>query len=174
LGALPLAVPFALKDVIGIAFLKMIAILATVGGGWPGGIIFPLFYVGGYVGQAASLIIPGLNQSLAIVCCMAGVEVAVTRTPWATNVILQLLHRSFLNSDAKAVSIFPVLTMACYCSLFLTEKYSFFPKKAQHSRKDITLHKLQTDLEVDLPEIGDQDSDQEEEISANKQHEVAL
>ncbi|MBR8835113.1 MAG: chloride channel protein [Stigonema ocellatum SAG 48.90 = DSM 106950] len=74
-----------------LAFGKMVAISVTVTGGWRGGFIIPLFFTGACVGKAVAALIPGLNPTLAMICTMAAVNAAVTRTPISTTLLLSKL-----------------------------------------------------------------------------------
>ncbi|OPZ09360.1 MAG: Voltage-gated ClC-type chloride channel ClcB [candidate division BRC1 bacterium ADurb.BinA292] len=84
----PLTVP-ALGALI---LLKMIAISVTIAGGWRGGIIIPLFFIGACLGKLAILVLPGqINPALAMVGVMAGINASVTRTPISTAILLAKL-----------------------------------------------------------------------------------
>ncbi|MEH2148872.1 chloride channel protein [Nostoc sp.] len=74
-----------------LAFGKMAAISITVTGGWRGGFIIPLFFTGACIGKAVAILIPGLNPALAMICTMAAVNAAVTRTPISTTLLLSKL-----------------------------------------------------------------------------------
>lgn len=74
-----------------LAFAKMAAISFTVTGGWRGGFIIPLFFTGACIGKALAALIPGLNPALAMICTMAALNAAVTRTPVSTTLLLAKL-----------------------------------------------------------------------------------
>lgn len=74
-----------------LAFGKMVAISMTVTGGWRGGFIIPLFFTGACIGKAVAILIPGLNPALAMICTMAAINAAVTRTPISTTLLLSKL-----------------------------------------------------------------------------------
>ncbi|MFN6486183.1 MULTISPECIES: chloride channel protein [unclassified Nostoc] len=74
-----------------LAFGKMAAISITVTGGWRGGFIIPLFFTGACIGQAVAVLIPGINPALAMICTMAAINAAVTRTPISTTLLLSKL-----------------------------------------------------------------------------------
>ena len=74
-----------------LAFAKMVAIGVTVTGGWRGGFIIPLFFTGACIGKAIAVLIPGLNPALAMICTMAALNAAVTRTPISTTLLLTKL-----------------------------------------------------------------------------------
>ncbi|MEH1847940.1 MAG: chloride channel protein [Nostoc sp.] len=74
-----------------LALGKMAAISITVTGGWRGGFIIPLFFTGACIGKAVAVLIPGLNPALAMICTMAAINAAVTRTPISTTLLLSKL-----------------------------------------------------------------------------------
>ncbi|MBD2356947.1 chloride channel protein [Tolypothrix sp. FACHB-123] len=74
-----------------LALGKMAAISMTVTGGWRGGFIIPLFFTGACVGKAVAMLIPGVNPALAMICTMAAINAAVTRTPISTTLLLSKL-----------------------------------------------------------------------------------
>ncbi|MEH1821773.1 MAG: chloride channel protein [Nostoc sp.] len=74
-----------------LALGKMAAISLTVTGGWRGGFIIPLFFTGACIGKAVVILIPGLNSTLAMICTMAALNAAVTRTPISTTLLLSKL-----------------------------------------------------------------------------------
>jgi len=76
---------------LALAGAKLVAISFTVTGGWRGGFIIPLFFTGACVGKAVSAMIPGLNPALAMICTMAALNAAVTRTPVSTTLLLSKL-----------------------------------------------------------------------------------
>ncbi|MBD2504307.1 chloride channel protein [Anabaena azotica] len=74
-----------------LALGKMASISITVTGGWRGGFIIPLFFTGACIGKAVAILIPGLNPALAMICTMAAINAAVTRTPISTTLLLSKL-----------------------------------------------------------------------------------
>ncbi|MDZ8226980.1 chloride channel protein [Nostoc sp. ChiVER01] len=74
-----------------LALGKIAAISITVTGGWRGGFIIPLFFTGACIGKAVAVLIPGINPSLAMICTMAAINAAVTRTPISTTLLLSKL-----------------------------------------------------------------------------------
>lgn len=73
------------------AAAKLLAIALTVTGGWRGGIIIPLFFVGACLGKAIAAIFPEVDAVLAMICLMAALNVSVTRTPISTTLLLAKL-----------------------------------------------------------------------------------
>lgn len=111
----------ALLLMIGLA--KMLAISCTLHSGFRGGFIFPLFYIGSAVGLAISLGCPQIHPTIAMVCLMAEVNVAITKTPVSTTVILSVI------ADTSMV---PVIVIASFTSFLLTTQVSLI--KTQRSR----------------------------------------
>ncbi|NEO80680.1 chloride channel protein [Moorena sp. SIO4G3] len=108
---------------LGIALAKMFAISFTLHGGFRGGFIFPLFFIGANLGLAISIALPGIHPTIAMLCLMAAVNVAVTKTPVSSTVILSVL------SDT---SILPIIAIASFASFLLTTNISLL--KTQRSR----------------------------------------
>lgn len=106
-----------------IGLAKMLAISCTLHSGFRGGFIFPLFYIGASVGLAIALGIPQIHPTIGMVCMMAAVNVAITKTPISTTVILSVL------SDTSMV---PVIVIASLTSFLLTLNLSMI--KTQRSR----------------------------------------
>jgi H+/Cl- antiporter ClcA len=112
----------ALLLMIGLA--KMLTISCTLHSGFRGGFIFPLFYIGAAVGLAISLGFPQIHPTIAMVCLMAAVNVAITKTPISTTVILSVI------ADTSMV---PVIVIASFTSFLLTTQVSLI--KTQRSRR---------------------------------------
>lgn len=96
-----------------IALFKMLAISCTVHSGFRGGFIFPLFFVGAAIGLAISLGFPQIHPTIAMLCMMAAINVAVTKTPIATALILSALTNS---------ATVPVIIIASFVSFVLTNR----------------------------------------------------
>lgn len=111
----------ALLLMIGLA--KMLAVSCTLHSGFRGGFIFPLFYIGAAVGFAIALGFPQIHPTIAMVCLMAAVNVAITKTPVSTTVILSVI------ADTSMV---PVIVIASFTSFLLTTQVSLI--KTQRSR----------------------------------------
>jgi len=82
---------FSSLFLLGLALAKMTTIGITVTGGWRGGFIIPIFFTGACIGQAVAVLIPGLNPALAMICTMAALNAAATRTPVSTTLLLAKL-----------------------------------------------------------------------------------
>jgi H+/Cl- antiporter ClcA len=114
---------FGVTMLLAIALAKMLAVSFTLHSGFRGGFIFPLFYIGAAVGLAISLAVPQIHPTIGMVCMMAAVNVAVTKTPISTTVILSVL------SDKAMV---PVIVIASFVSFLLTSQVCLI--RTQRSR----------------------------------------
>ena len=123
---------FGIVMLLSIALAKMLAVSCTLHSGFRGGFIFPLFYIGAAVGLAASQAIPQIHPTIGMICMMAAVNVAITKTPVSTTVILSVL------SDTAMV---PVIVIASFMSFILTTELCLI--KTQRSRSSITVESSQ-------------------------------
>ena len=123
-----------------VGFAKMLAISFTLHSGFRGGFIFPLFYLGATFGYAIALVLPSIHPTIAMVCMMAAVNVAITKTPISTTVILSVL------SDTAMV---PVVLIASFTSFLLTTQVSLIG--TQRSR---TVFPTETSFQADPQAIA--------------------
>lgn len=112
--------------------VKLLAISFTVHGGFRGGYIFPAMAAGAAFGRSVSLLIP-VPPAIAILCTAAGVTVAITRTVFATTIIL-----TALSGEVNAAS--PVLA-ASLGAAFATYYMPFIgSQRAREDRFDAQIH----------------------------------
>jgi len=107
-----------------VAVAKMFAISFTLHSGFLGGFIFPLFFIGANVGLAISLVVPQIHPTVGMVCLMAAVNVAVTKTPVSTSIILSVL---------SGTAMLPVITIASFVSFIMTSQVTLI--QTQRSRR---------------------------------------
>lgn len=119
---------------LGICFAKMLAICFTIHGGFRGGFIFPLFFTGASLGLAIAFGVPSIHPTIAVLCCMAAINVAITKTPVSTTIILTVL------SDT---TILPVIAVASFTSFLLTSNIGLL--KTQRARATETLSGLSSE-----------------------------
>ncbi|KAL6074666.1 hypothetical protein QOT17_004058 [Balamuthia mandrillaris] len=124
-----------------ISAIKALVTIVAIVGGYPGGVIYPLFFVGAAFGYGFSLLVDSeaFPATLCILCFMGGIEVAITRTPWATSIVLLQLQAGFEKysdneNESHFVSLFSVLSTAVCTSLFLTRSVKYY--SAQRNRSD--------------------------------------
>lgn len=96
-----------------LALAKMLSISVTLTGGWRGGFIIPIFFTATCLGKAVTLLIPGLHPALGIICTMAAMNAAITRTPVSTTLLLAKL---------TGVSAFTPIIFASLVGFFLAPK----------------------------------------------------
>jgi H+/Cl- antiporter ClcA len=78
----------AIPVLLVLALAKMFTISVTLASGWRGGIIIPCFFIGACLGKALSLLVPGLDPTLAMLAGMAGVNVSVMKVPLGTVLVI--------------------------------------------------------------------------------------
>lgn len=113
-----------------LAAVKMLAICITVTGSWRGGIIIPLFFTGACIGKAVALSLPSFEPVLAMICTMAALNAAVTRTPISTTLLMAKL---------TGISPFTPVLFASLVGFFLAPKVPFIASQL----------KLQREIEAD-------------------------
>lgn len=107
---------YSLVALLCLALVKMLTISITITGGWRGGIIIPLFFTGACIGKAVALTIPNLEPVLAMICTMAALNAAVTRTPVSTTLLMAKL---------TGFSSFTPILFASLVGFFLAPKVPF-------------------------------------------------
>lgn len=133
---------YGIALLLAIGLAKMLTISCTLHSGFRGGFIFPLFYIGSVVGLAISLGFPQIHPTIAMVCMMAAVNVAITKTPISSTVILSVI------ADTSMV---PVIVIASLTSFLLTTQVSLI--KTQRSRT-VTAGEYQPATKMPAPAIG--------------------
>lgn len=125
---------FTVLMLLGICVAKMLAICLTIHGGFRGGFIFPLFFTGASLGLAIAFGIPTIHPTIAVLCCMSAINVAITKTPISTTIILTVL------SDT---TIMPVIAIASFTSFLITSNIGLL--KTQRARATETISGLDAD-----------------------------
>lgn len=120
---------FSVVMLLGICLAKMLAICCTIHGGFRGGFIFPLFFTGASLGLAIAFGIPSVHPTIAVLCCMAAINVAITKTPVSTTIILTVL------SDT---TILPVIAIASFTSFLLTSNIGLLKTQRARATESIT------------------------------------
>ena len=87
---------FGLFTLIALAILKAVALGASLGGGFFGGSIFPIFFIGAVLGVAAHSAFPALPLGLAVASMMAALGSALAMLPLSMAVLAALLTSSGL------------------------------------------------------------------------------
>lgn len=147
-GLIPMHYPLTGLDYVTIVMVKILAIGVTLGAGYPGGIIFPLFYAGAALGQAASLLTDGLLPgTVSMMTMMAAVESAVTRAPIGSCIIVLQIQKGFVKASTDYMAVFPSLCIGVWVCMFLTQAIPFYDE--QRDRDDVVVHRNDPRLEQD-------------------------
>ena len=120
-----------------ICLAKMLAICFTIHGGFRGGFIFPLFFTGASLGLAIAFGIPSIHPTIAVLCCMSAINVAITKTPVSTTIVLTVL------SDT---TILPVIAIASFTSFLLTSNVGLL--ETQRARTVDSISGLTTEADA--------------------------
>lgn len=113
-------------SLVSLAAVKMLAISITVTGSWRGGIIIPLFFTGACIGKAVAIAIPSFEPVLAMICTMAALNAAVTRTPISTTLLMAKL---------TGISPFTPVLFASLVGFFLAPKVPFIASQLKLQRE---------------------------------------
>lgn len=130
LGALAFSSPYALTfselqlmqlgtmekvavGTLGLAVLvKVVAVVLSLAGGWKGGFIIPMFFIGYCLGRAGSEVLPGHPNGVVLaVCLMVAITVGVTKTPVGSSLVV---------SEMVGLRLLPPALIAGLVSFFLT------------------------------------------------------
>jgi H+/Cl- antiporter ClcA len=91
---------------LALALLKAVALGASLGGGFYGGSIFPIFFIGGALGAAIHLLVPEIPFQIAAGCAMAAMGAAVAMIPLSMALIgTFLVQGGLLESAAILVAV---------------------------------------------------------------------
>ncbi|MDZ8260472.1 chloride channel protein [Nostoc sp. ChiQUE01b] len=121
-----LTTSFSAVFLLTLALGKMAAISITATGGWRGGLIIPLFFTGACIGKAVAVLIPALDPALAMICTMAAVNAAVTRTPISTTLLVSKLTN---------LSPFTPILFASLIGFFLAPKVPLIASQLKSQRE---------------------------------------
>jgi H+/Cl- antiporter ClcA len=87
-----------------VALLKTIALAASLGGGFYGGPIFPVLFLGGALGAAIHLVLPAIPFAIAAGSALAAVGAALAMLPLSMALIGTLLIQGGLLESAAVVT----------------------------------------------------------------------
>lgn len=135
------------------ALVKMLSISITVCIGFPGGIIFPLIFVGALMGEAWCTIL-GIEPTVAATAFMSALMASVLRTPWAA-VLIVLLTVAGSSNTSHFIETFPLMLTSVMVAMVMVY-YTRFYGREQHGRRDLI-------PSVAASELGNVDEPLEEE-----------
>uniref|UniRef100_A0A7S3RW28 Chloride channel protein n=1 Tax=Emiliania huxleyi TaxID=2903 RepID=A0A7S3RW28_EMIHU len=107
---------------------KLLAIALACAGGFPGGVIFPLFFAAAAVAHGFAGVVPAALMPAWVMSLMAATQASVTRTPLATVFMLGLSAAA----SAQLSVLLPPVIIASYVGVWASRALStatFFPYK---------------------------------------------
>ncbi|HUB07145.1 MAG TPA: chloride channel protein [Myxococcales bacterium] len=131
-----------------LALIKAVAVGVTLGAGYRGGFIFPLFFIGACLGRAVAATVPGVDPSVAMLAAMAGINVGVTKTPISTTLILVAL---------SGLDLLPVVLFASLVSFVVTLRIGMIetqgprPRPSREEQPHSTAESRRVQRAVPLP-----------------------
>lgn len=126
-GFIDLGTEYSAVVVFFIAFVKLTILPFNIAMNMKGGIVFPLFFIGGTFGQFIHMV-TGLDQALCVASVMAAAQGAITRTPLSSALI------AVFDSRGTCPQLIIPVAIASYTSTLLNFKFGVFP--TQKSRDD--------------------------------------
>jgi H+/Cl- antiporter ClcA len=94
-----------------LALAKIFLTVTCLSMGWTGGYVFPSFFIGASAGLAVHLVFPFIPEVVCMVCVIAGIAVALLRSPIALSMIIAAMFEFDLT---------PVIAIAIVSSFILT------------------------------------------------------
>lgn len=87
---------FGLFMLIALALLKVVTLGISLGGGFYGGPIFPMFFIGGVLGIAVHVLIPAIPLALAVGAVMASIGAAIALSPISMSILVGIMMQTGL------------------------------------------------------------------------------
>ena len=109
---------------------KLMAIALAVAGGFPGGIIFPLFFAAAALAHGFAALLPTALLPVLVMSLMAATQASVTRTPLASALMLGLSAVAF----TEVSLLLPPVIIAAYVGVWTSQmisKSTFFNYKQE-------------------------------------------
>ncbi len=92
-----------LVTLIALVLLKAVALGVSLGSGFYGGPIFPMFFIGAVLGIVVHLLVPAIPLALAVGCVMASLGAAIALLPLSMAVLVAIMVQSGLEYFAAVV-----------------------------------------------------------------------
>jgi H+/Cl- antiporter ClcA len=118
------AVGLGFMMLMAMALLKVLLTVVCLSLGWSGGYIFPSFFIGTAMGLAVHQLLPFIPEIVCIVCVIAGVSVALLKSPIALAMIILALF------DVKLA---PVIAISITAAFLLTYRIALVPSNDRPS-----------------------------------------
>lgn len=118
----------AVQILLAMAVAKMLTISVTLASGWRGGIIIPCFFIGACLGKALSMVVPGVDPTMAMLAGMAAVNVSVMKVPLATVLVV---------SAMSGVASIPTIAAAAFGAFLVTGGAEFLETKRSRVPEEV-------------------------------------
>jgi len=115
----------AVRTLLLAAVAKLLASSVTLASGWKGGFIIPLFFIGACLARAAHVEFPHANEAVLIGALMVACNVAVTKTPLGSVLVV---------TEMGGLHLLPTALIASVVSLLLTSNVGLI--ESQRRRAD--------------------------------------
>ena len=122
-----LAVPVAAGTLAVAVIAKLMGTGVTVGSGWPGGFIIPLFFIGATLGQLAPHFFGGANAGVLCAALMAAGNVGVTKT---------LLGSTLVVTEMGGIRLLPTTLLAATVAFLLTSEVGLIHSQREREPMD--------------------------------------
>lgn len=130
-GIIPLGEHYTALSVFIIGLVKLVILPFCMALGFRGGMVFPLFCIGGAFGQVIHML-TGVDQALSVVCVMAAAQAPATRTPLATVFVV------IINAKHVRPQLMVPIAVASYLSVFLNYKFRILPQQRPRNGKSLS------------------------------------
>ncbi|MBV9951067.1 MAG: chloride channel protein [Acidimicrobiia bacterium] len=129
----------ALRTLLLAVVAKLLGSSVTLSGGWKGGFIIPLFFMGACLGEAGHILFPSTNQAVLIAALMAACNVGVTKTPLGSVLVV---------TEMAGLRLLPTTLIASVVALILTSNIGLID--SQRRRADtVPLEDEASDTDAD-------------------------
>jgi H+/Cl- antiporter ClcA len=123
-GLINLGETYTAGIVFAIGITKLTILPFNIAMGLKGGIVFPLFFIGGTFGQFVHMV-TGWDQALCVCAIMAAAQGAITSTPLASALV------AVFNSKGTCPQLLIPVTIASFTATFLNYHFQVFPKASE-------------------------------------------
>ena len=132
-GIIDLGAEYSSTVVFLIGLTKLTILPFNIAMNMKGGIVFPLFFIGGTFGQFIHMV-TGINQALAVCCVMAAAQGAITRTPLSSALV------AVFNSRGTCPQLIIPVAIASYTATLFNYHFGVFPtQKSRDGMKETSL-----------------------------------
>ena len=92
---------------------KLAGSAVTLSSGWRGGFIIPMFFIGAASGRVVHVLVPATNEVVMMAAMMAAINVAVTKTPLGSTLVV---------TEMAGLALLPTTLISAMVALLLTSQ----------------------------------------------------